>query len=161
MSGSRANSPSLQGSTTDTPPGDAALVDALDRITLASVALTTIVLDEVAGPDLTLLAWRAIVVIGESTGGTRLSELADRLRISRPSATKLVQRLIGRNLVEMARDHADARGRRLRLSWEGIRVRETVLRRRHELLTEVVQGELPGDLEPGLRLVAERLAKWS
>lgn len=139
----------------------ASYIDSLERLTLASVALTTIVLDEVAGPDLTLLGWRAVVVVGESTGGTRLSELAARLRISRPSATKLVQRLIARGLVEMSRDESDGRGRQLRLTAEGARIRRTVLRRRREMIEGAMNGEQPADFEDGLRLVAEKMAQWA
>ncbi len=146
-----------------TANGSAALpphVDALERLMIVSVGLTTLVLDEVAGPDLTLLGWRATVLLGESPSGIRLGELAERLRISRPSATKLMQRLERRGFVETSRDHADGRGRRLRLTWEGIRVRETVLRRRREIIAEAIAGDLPADLEAGLREISDRLGRW-
>ncbi len=134
--------------------------DSLERLTFASVALTTHVLEEVAGSELTLLGWRVLVVVGEASDGIRLSELAERLRISRPSATKLIQRLQRRGYIEASRDRADARGRRLQLTAPGSDLRETVLRRRRELLLEAVAAELPADLETGLRVIADRLARF-
>ena len=136
-------------------------LDAIERITFASVALTTRVLDEVAGADLTMLGWRVLVIVGHASGDLRLGELADRLGISRPSATKAVQRLQRRGLVETARDHADARGRRLRLTPDGIQLRETVLARRRRLLVDTIGSEVPGDFEAGIRLVADRLDRWT
>lgn len=136
-------------------------LDAIERLTFASVALTALVLDQAAGADLTMLGWRVLVIVGQSQNGLRLGELADRLRISRPSASKVVQRLRRRGLVESVRDDTDARGRRLRMTLDGARLRETVLARRRHLLIETLGTEMPEGFEAGIRLVAERLECWT
>ena len=136
-------------------------LDAVEQIIASAVGLTSHVLDESIGPDLTLLGWRALSVLGRHPAGLRPSELADVMRISRPSASKLVHRLRARGLIELSRDAGDGRVRSLRLSWEGLRLRETVLERRRALVARCLEDPLPGDLDHGLRAIADRLEGWS
>lgn len=151
----------------DTDQGSAAddylarLTTQLDRMMVASVALTAAVLAEQGTTELTFLGWRVLLLLGDHPAGIRLSELADELRISRPSATKLVQRLVARDMVETALDKADRRARRLRLTWSGAQVRESVLKRRHEIIRSILPEDVSRDLVTGLATVADRVSGWS
>lgn len=127
---------------------------------VVSVALTAAVLETQGSVELTFLGWRVLVVVADDAVGVRLSELADRLRISRPSTTKLVKRLSLRGLVATVPDAADGRGRRLRLTPAGARVREGVILRRRELIGRVLAQEVSRDLAVGLEEIEDRLYHW-
>lgn len=136
-------------------------LDALERTAFATVAITAAALADVAGGELTFLGWRALVVLGETDAPLRLGELAGRLRLSAPSASKLVRRLERRNLVTLAADPHDRRVVLLSLDEEGRRVREAVIRRRREILATALDGGVPDAFGPSLAIVAERLASWT
>jgi DNA-binding MarR family transcriptional regulator len=141
----------------------AAVLDQLERIAVASVAITARALVETAGSELTFLGWRTLVVVGSSTEQPRLSDLADRLGTSRPSTSKLVRRLARRGLVEAVGDAKDRRGVRVGLTAAGLRLHHAVVDRRRRLFEESLAG---AGLEEGrtgpesLALVAEGLARW-
>lgn len=135
-------------------------LDALEQVAFASVALTADALADVAGPEVTFLGWRALVVLGAGPGGVRLTDLATRLHLSRPSASRLVRRLENRGLVERAPNPVDGRGLLITLSERGRRVRDAVVRRRREILRRAVAAPLPARLDDGLGALAERLVEW-
>jgi DNA-binding MarR family transcriptional regulator len=137
------------------------MIDLVERIVVASVALTARALAETAGSELTFLGWRTLVIVGSSDGAIRLSELADGLSLSRPSASKLVHRMAGRDLLALERDPIDRRGLCLRLGREGARLRSAVMARRRQLLAESLEGIGPvGSGTIDLGEIAVRLDKW-
>ena len=136
------------------------LLDDLERIALSMVAITTLALQEVAGPELTFLGWRVLVVVGAEPQAIRAGDLAVALRVSRPSASKLIGRLVRRGLVEVAVDPADRRGVLVGLTAEGRAVRAAVLARRRQILAEATEQPLPEHIDPALRILAERLERW-
>jgi DNA-binding MarR family transcriptional regulator len=143
----------------------AAVLDQLERIAVASVAVTARALVEAAGPELTFLGWRTLMVVGPEAESPRLSELADMLGTSRPSTSKLVRRLARRGLLEMSGDPSDGRGVRVGLTADGLRLRQAVVDRRRELLRQGLGGaDLENADRPGqasLAEVAERLGHWA
>lgn len=137
------------------------LIDVLEQLAFALVALTTTALSEGApGADLTFPQWRVLVVLGAGDGGRvlRLSVLADAISASRPSTSRLVRRLERRGLVEAMPDPDDGRGLLVRLSDRGLAVRAAVVSRRRELIRERIAG-LPGPagVERELERVADAL----
>ena len=65
---------------------------------------------------------RALMVVGRSEGGLRLSGLAEALRIAPRSATEVVDGLAARELVERVPDPTDRRAVLVRATDEGARV---------------------------------------
>ena len=93
--------------TTETSHGP--LLDAIERFTVTAVGFTTRALAEVDEVgDLTLAQWRALVVV-DSEDGIRMGALADRLGMSRSSATRVIARLVRRGAVVLERDAGDGR----------------------------------------------------
>jgi DNA-binding MarR family transcriptional regulator len=136
----------------------------IEQIAVASVAVTARALVETAGHELTFLGWRTLVVVGSGSEQMRLSEVAERLGLSRPSASKLVRRMVRKGLIELAPDPQDGRGVRLSLSSEGSRLQQAVVDRRRALIAESMSSddsfagaELDGDT---LAVVASRLSRW-
>jgi DNA-binding MarR family transcriptional regulator len=141
------------------------VIDQLELIAVASVALTARALVETAGSELTFLGWRTLVLVGASNEAPRLSELADRLAMSRPSTSKLVRRLVRRELLELADDPGDRRGVRVGLTSTGRQLLQAVVDRRRELLMESLGGSSPDMISfsdaGSLALVAQRLGNWT
>jgi len=134
-------------------------VDSLDRIALALVAATnTAIMGGALGIEPTFVQWRALVVLDPSRSHLRLFELAARIGISRPSASRLVGRLEHRGLVVSSPDDRDGRGVRIQLTDLGRQVRESVIARRHEAIAMALAGaDLSPELERGLQQLAELL----
>src|SRR5581483_1671575 len=70
------------------------LLDALERLSVGIVGVTSAVFAGDPPIDLTLLQWRTLVVATEAENGLRISELAARVGASLPSASRLVERLV-------------------------------------------------------------------
>ncbi len=135
-------------------------LDSLDASAYAAVAITSNAIADVAGTELTFLGWRALVILGKAPDPMRLTDLAVCLRLSRPSASKLVRRLEKRGLVQLGPNPADGRGLLIGLAPEGARVREAVTARRRALLAEALATPVPDSFAEGLAEVARRLERW-
>jgi DNA-binding MarR family transcriptional regulator len=136
-------------------------LDALERIAFSTVAMTAAAVGDAAGHELTFLAWRALVVLGGSDAPLRMSELAERLGLSRPSSSKLIHRLERRGLVTLAADPDDGRVLLVGLSEHGLALRAAVVARRREILSEALAEPLSRSLPEGLTAIAARLDRWS
>jgi DNA-binding MarR family transcriptional regulator len=141
------------------------VIDELEKIAVAAVAMTARALAETAGSELTFLGWRTLVVVGAAGEPIRLSDLAERLGVSRPSASKLVHRMARRGLLEIAGDPSDRRGVRLALGPEGSRLRAGVIERRRQLISQSVgepeDAASDGEEIGALALAASRLGQWT
>ena len=94
------------------------------------------------------------------TSGVRVGEVDDGVGAPLPAASRLVQRLQRRGLVEVERDPDDGRAVRVRLTHAGAHARSTVLARRRHLISEAPdQTVLPAEAVQGLRVVAERFGR--
>ena len=115
--------------------GMAAGTEALDRIVVASVAVTARALASVA-PELTFLQWRALALLAEVPPAT-IGAIADRIGASSSATSRLVGRLESRKLVATAPDSEDRRATRVTLSGDGRTIVQKVLDARHAILSRV------------------------
>ena len=138
------------------------VIDALEQLIGAAVGLTTVAISQAAPADLRFQQWRALVVVGHR-GGVRVGELATRIGMSMPSASRLVDRLEARGYVSTSRDPRDGRGLIVALTDHGAEVRQAVMVRRRSLLAEALAGEdgtLP-DVGTGLTSLVRALERFS
>jgi DNA-binding MarR family transcriptional regulator len=119
------------------PVSELLVTDLLERIILAGVAITTRALEEATPAlDLTFPQWRALLVVGEGPEGATVSDVAVRVGVTVPATSRQLRRLAGRGLVDIKRDERDHRAVRARLTTQGTRVRDDILRFRRERIAE-------------------------
>jgi DNA-binding MarR family transcriptional regulator len=117
------------------------LVSALERIVIGAVGLTTRALAEAApGTELTFPQWRALLIVGEDPGGTRVGQVATRVGVTLPATSRLLRRLERRGLVALSIDEVDHRATRARLTPRGEEVRVAILAYRSAALREISDG---------------------
>ncbi len=115
---------------------------AVERILVGGVGVTTLALTEAPeAVELTLAQWRVLAIVAQRDG-VRIGELAGRLGIGVPSASRLVRRLERHGLATAERDERDRRATLVRASAEGRRVREGVVRRRGGLIADALEGRV-------------------
>jgi DNA-binding MarR family transcriptional regulator len=118
---------------------------------------------EVSGAsDLTLSQWRALVIASDSDG-IRVGELAARLGIAVPSASRLVRRVEDRGLVTATRDDRDRRATIVRQTPAGKRLIGAVMARRRELVASALSEAPPlasNDAAMVVGAIAERLTRF-
>jgi len=112
-------------------------------------------------PDLTVAQFRALGYVGRHEGAT-LSALADHLGLSRPAASKLVQTLVDRGLVEREQGEDDRRQVALRVSPQALaswrKAREGTRRWMAERLSGLPREDRDA-LASGLRVLHRVLGK--
>jgi DNA-binding MarR family transcriptional regulator len=142
---------------------DDAAVQAIELVARATVGITTRALAEATpGLDLSLLQWRALLIVGDDPAGARVGRVRDVVGVPLPAASRLVRRLQRRGLVHVERDPDDGRATRVRLTHAGSHTRSTILARRHHLIAEALgQTVLSAEAVNGLFVVAERLERMS
>jgi DNA-binding MarR family transcriptional regulator len=135
--------------------GEPSLVDALEEIALGSVAVTNTALARAGGQALSFEQWRALVVLGETSEGIRISAVAREVGVTLPATSRLLQRLARRGLVSFEPDPADSRATITRLTPDGLALRRAVLAFRRRRLAEIAaMASVPEELAP----VVARLA---
>jgi DNA-binding MarR family transcriptional regulator len=143
---------------------EAATVEAIERLLVGGIGITALaVAEEVDAVDLTLAQWRALVIAAEEDG-VRVGELANRLGVKVPSASRLVRRLERRGLVTAVRDEDDRRATIVRPSPTGRRIRNSVISRRRRLIATAAASALPGvDTETVATIdrIADALARYA
>ncbi len=118
----------------DAAPDVAALVSEVERLLAAGIGITAIAIDQTPdAEELTLAQWRALVVTA-GNDGLRIGELAGRLGLSGPSASRLIRRLEGRGLVSAVRAQDDRRATNVSLTPTGRGIVEAVVGRRRRLI---------------------------
>ncbi len=136
------------------------LIAAVERVAIASVGVTADAVGSATpGLDLTLPQWRVLVLLGQ-LGELRVGDLAARLAISLPSASRLARRLERRGLIASARDESDRRAILLSLSPEGRRTRSRVMAaRRSRIRRSLARHAIDGDaaVETSLQEIADAL----
>lgn len=124
----------------DEGPTDGEVIDALEAIVAAGVAITAQVLARGEGTDLTLPMWRVLVVLGADHRGATVSEVARRIGVTVPATSRQLRRLAGRGLVSLGADERDHRAVRARLTDAGMAFRADVLRRRRAAIGDALGG---------------------
>lgn len=135
---------------------DRAIVDTIERLVFAGVALTTRALSEARGDlDLTLAQWRVLVILGEAEDGATVSQVAARIGVTLPATSRQLRRLARRGLLEIGTDQRDRRATRVRLTTLGSSARDDVVGFRRAKISEIA-ADL--DLDPGLAWQLTRIA---
>jgi DNA-binding MarR family transcriptional regulator len=132
------------------------IVDAVERIVFAGVALTARALaDARAELDLTLAQWRVLVVLGETEDGATISQVAGRVGVTLPATSRQLRRLEQRGLVDVGPDQRDRRATRVRLTAVGRSARDAVVSSRRAKIAQVVSAL---DLDPTITTQLKRIA---
>jgi DNA-binding MarR family transcriptional regulator len=132
------------------------IVDAVERLVFAGVALTTRSLaDARAELDLTLAQWRVLVVLGETDDGATISKVAGRIGVTLPATSRQLRRLERRGLVDVSPDQRDRRATRVRLTPLGRSARDDVVAARRARIAQVVRSL---DLDPAVTIQLMRIA---
>jgi DNA-binding MarR family transcriptional regulator len=137
---------------------DPRLVEALERLVVGAVGLTTVALAEFApAAELTLPQWRALLVVARADG-VRVTEIGTRVGMALPSASRLVRRLERRGLVTTARDETDRRGIIVRPTAAGLELWRDLVDYRRRLIADLLDT-LPAPLPAGLADDLERVER--
>ena len=116
------------------------VVDALHTIVFGGIAMTASALHRATGgQELTFTQWRAILFVGETAEGSRVSDVADRLMGTLSATSRLLRRLEDRGLLTLDRDETDRRATRARLTEDGRRLREAVLGWRRQQIVDITR----------------------
>lgn len=137
------------------------VLDQLDRLAVQLVAATNAAIVDVGAGDLSFAQWRMLMVLGAAAEPLRIHEIADRIRASMPSASRLVGRMERRGLVSGSRDPIDGRGRWITLTVDGEALRTKVVSRRRVLIEDSLRS-LPADqaMVANLEAIVERMTRW-
>ena len=98
-----------------------------------------------AGTDLSPSQASALASV-DCHGPLTPSELADRERVKRPTATRIVSRLAEEGLIERTADPADARSALLSVSAAGRALAGRMRKRKNAYMARRLRGLDPGDL---------------
>ena len=144
---------------------DADLAQALERITVGAVGVTTRALTEATpGFEMTFPQWRALLILGAEPDGARLSDVAGRVGVTLPATGRLLRRLERRGLLDLATDPDDRRATRARLTEAGRATRDAILAYRQRVLTDVAHAANSRghqDLAGGLGAIAALLERYA
>lgn len=134
------------------------VVDSLHTIVFGGIAMTASALHRATGgQELTFTQWRAILFIGETAEGSRVSDVADRLMGTLSATSRLLRRLEDRGLLTLTRDEADRRATRARLTGDGGRLREAVLDWRRQQIVDITREiTVAPEVERALVALADR-----
>ena len=138
------------------------LIGRLEQLYVGLVGITALALRESGTrPELTLLQWRALEVLGGSSEPVRVGEIARVLPTSPSSTTRIVERLRRRGFVESQRTGDDRRGVWLRLTTSGRTEHQTVSAYRTELLLHALSAiETDGGSGNDLAAVADAIGRF-
>jgi DNA-binding MarR family transcriptional regulator len=130
--------------------------DALEAIFFGAVAITTLAI-AASGLELTFPQWRVLVIVGEDPDGASVTEIAVRLGAMISPVSRLVTRLARSGLVSTEKDPRDRRVTRVFVTDRGRSIRETVLARRREEISNVLAAA--GPIDPAGEDTLERIGR--
>lgn len=142
---------------------DTEVVDALERIVIAGVAMTNAALSEArSGLDLTFPQWRVLVVLGRHPDGLGVGEISRRIAVTLPATGRQLHRLAERGLICLEPDPRDRRVTRARLTTAGSEARASIMEaRRRRIAAAVADGPGGSALAHDLRRLADALETGS
>lgn len=124
-------------------------------INRAGVRLATAFAREIAPLDVTLQEWRVLAALAAS-GPQRLSDLAALTSIDISTLSRLVDRMVRRDLVSRGRSDGDRRAVRLALSPNGRRTTQSIIPLAHHYERTALAGFDAGEAE-ALRAMLRRV----
>lgn len=138
---------------------DTQVVNALERIVIAGVAMTNASLGRARpGLDLTFPQWRVLVVLGDRPDGLAVGEIAQRIAVTLPATGRQLHRLAERGLLTLEPDERDRRVTRVRLTDAGHAARASIMGDRRRRIAEGVAGlPLAADVAIELEHLAEAM----
>lgn len=138
---------------------DPEIVEALQRVIVAGVALTASTLARSgSSPDLTFPQWRVLVVLGEQPEGRSVRQISRLIGVTLPATGRQLRRLEGRGLLTLQPDLLDRRVTRARLSDEGAaRLAAIIADRRTRIAEAIAAIEPEHDLAGTLSRLANSL----
>jgi DNA-binding MarR family transcriptional regulator len=95
---------------------------------------------EVAEQDLSFSQLKTLLLVAEHAGPLSVKDVADRLGISLPTASRAVDSLVRRGIVERAEDPADRRMKQVRTSPKGDRLMERLVAARIRAFEGLLDG---------------------
>src|SRR5688572_18011756 len=95
---------------------------------------------EVAEQDLSFSQLKTLLLVAEHAGPLSVKDVADRLGISLPTASRAVDSLVRRGLVERAEDPVDRRMKQVRTSPKGDRLMERLVAARIRAFEGLLDG---------------------
>ena len=113
------------------------MIESLELIAHASVALTEDVLRLAGAHSMSLQQWRAILIVAEMPNGARISAVARRVDVTVPATSRLLHRLATRSLVRLDPDPDGSSAQVVRLTPAGQALVQVALDRRRRVLAEV------------------------
>lgn len=125
-------------------PGDGPETDLVEAFLAASRALVAVAVRSLAGieEEITLTQYRALVVLHQH-GAQRVGDLAAQVGVGPSTASRTVERLVRKGLVERERAEDDRRVAQVGLTDAGGRIVQVVMaRRRSEIAT--ILAAMPG-----------------
>jgi DNA-binding MarR family transcriptional regulator len=108
--------------------------------------------------DLSMREYDVLYTLSKCPASIRLGELERHVLLSQPALSRMVDRLVGRGLVHRELDPADARGRLLSLSPEGLDAQRRVGRRHARSVARAMSRELSKRELVELRELCQKLA---
>jgi DNA-binding MarR family transcriptional regulator len=95
-----------------------------------------------------------------SREGSRVTEMAERARITKQSMAELIEYLRARGYVELAPDPSDGRAKLVRLTAQGWKLHGALVRRSREFENECARG-IGGEKWRQFRALLQSVAHWS
>ena len=108
----------------------------LEPLVVGAVAITARSISEI-DDELTLLQWRALVVIRQKPDGIIVGDVAARIGARSSAVSRLLGRLQRRGLIERRPGSTDRRSTMIRMTSEGVAVVNLVMARRRQILQAV------------------------
>ena len=137
------------------------VLDQLNRLAAELVSLTNVAIASAGEGDLSFAQWRLLVVLGSESRPLRLGEVAVRISVSMPSASRLVARMERRGLLSSSPDPVDRRGRLIAVTDEGRSIRDRVIGWRRATLTEnLATVPMSAAMADVLTAIVDGLAGW-
>jgi DNA-binding MarR family transcriptional regulator len=122
-----------------------------DELLAASRALVAVAAKSLAGVDVTLPQYRALVILS-APSPTTVGSLADALDVHPSTATRLCDRLVGKRLIRRLPGRSgDRREVALTLTAQGRRLVEQVMTRRRRELAEIAGRMSASDQEQAVQ----------
>jgi DNA-binding MarR family transcriptional regulator len=141
------------------PPSRSQLAnDAWEALLSAHAVLMKELAAEDIWQDVSMREYDALYTLSKCPQPIRLSELNRHVLLSQPALSRMVDRLVGRDLVERRADDADGRSAHLSLTEAG-RARQRQIGRRHGLtVARALTAELDADEVRQLETLCLKLA---
>jgi DNA-binding MarR family transcriptional regulator len=131
----------------------------LDAVVTASRVLVAIAARSLAdvGEEVTLTQYRSLVVLA-SRGPQGVAALAEAVAVTPPTASRLVDRLVRKGLVQRRTDRLDRRQVRIGLTEAGRRLVDLVTERRRQEIADLLRSidpEVQRSMAAGLQQLAQ------